>query len=79
MSIFGTANELNDFAGLDIINVIDRVLIDMTYDEQQTNVDMFAELYAERDEVETWRNAFLEAWEDGADVYESATILAYMA
>ena len=51
----------------------------MTYDEQQTNVDMFAELYAERDEVETWRNAFLEAWEDGADVYESATILAYMA
>lgn len=78
-SIFETGTDLNDFASLDIINLIDRVLIDMTYDEQQANAEIVAELYAERDEVETWRDAFLEAWEDGEDVYDSATILDYMA
>jgi hypothetical protein len=78
-SIFGTGTDLNDFASLDIINLIDRVLIDMTYDEQQANAEIVAELYAERDEVETWRDAFLEAWEDDEDVYDSATILDYMA
>lgn len=79
MSIYGTANDLNDFASLDIINTIDNVLLGMTYDEQQANADMVDELYAEREEVEIWRDAFLSCWEDGEDVYDSATILDYMA
>lgn len=78
-SIFGTANDLNDFATLDIINTIDNVLVGMNYDEKQDNAEMVDELYAERNEVESWRDAFLAAWEDGEDVYDAATILDYMA
>lgn len=78
-SIFGTGTDLNDFASLDIINMINDVLAGMSYDEKQANADMVAELYAERNEVENWRNAFLECWEDGEDVTDSATILDYMA
>lgn len=77
-SIFGTGNDLNDYASLEIINLIDSVLIDMTYAEKQANAEIVAELYAERDEVEKWRDAFLDAWEDGEDVNDSATILYYM-
>lgn len=78
-SIFGTATDTNDFASLDIINIINNVLIGMSYDEQKANADMVAELYAERNEVESWRDAFLAAWEDGEDVYDAATIHDYMA
>lgn len=76
--IFARGNDINDYASLDIINIIDRVLIDMTYDEKQANAEMVAELYAERDEVEKWRDAFLSAWEDGENVTDSVTILDYM-
>lgn len=78
-SIFGTANDLNDFASLGILNTIDNVLIGMSYGEKQGNAELVEELYAERNEVESWRDAFLAAWEDGEDVYDAATILAYMA
>lgn len=78
-SIFGTANDLNDFASLNIINTINNVLLGMSYDEQQSNADMVAELYAERNEVENWRDAFLAAWEDGEDAYSAETIHEYMA
>lgn len=77
-SIFGTANDLNDFASLNIINMINDVLAGMSYDEKQANADMVAELQDERDEVENWHSAFLWCWEDGEDVYDSATILDYM-
>lgn len=77
-SIFGTANDLNDFASLDIINTIDNVLVSMSYDEKRGSAELVDELYAERNEVEGWRDAFLAAWEDGEDVYDSAIILEYM-
>lgn len=78
-SIFGTANDLNDFASLGIINAIDNVLVGMSYDEKQSNAALVEELYAERNEVESWRDAFLAAWEDGEDVYDATIILDYMA
>lgn len=78
-SIFATGKDLNDYASLDIINIITDVLLGMSYDEKQANKDMVAELYAELNEVEHWRDAFLACWEDGEDVNDSATILDYMA
>ena len=77
-SIFASGNDINDYASLDIINLIDRVLTGMTYEEQQENASVVAELYAERNEVEKWRDAFLAAWEDGEKITDSATILDYM-
>lgn len=77
-SIFGTATDTNDFASLEILNTIDNVLVGMSYDEKQGNAELVEELYAERNEVESWRDAFLAAWEDGEDVYDAAIILDYM-
>lgn len=76
--IFASGNDLNDYASLDIINLINRVLTSMTYEERKENANVVAELHAERNEVEKWRDAFLAAWEDGENVTDSATILEYM-
>ena len=78
-SIFGTANLINGYQSLTILNKINSVLCGMTYAEQAENSDMVRELIEEREQVEIWRDAFISCFEDGEDYSDSATILDYMA
>lgn len=77
-NIFGTATETNDGASLELINIIDRAILSLSYEDKVAFREIVDEMYLERDAIDSWREAYLNCWDDGNDCDDAKVLVSYM-